>query len=286
MTARTVAITGAYGYLGGVIRRGLAAADWRTLALVRSPRGDDHDAMPYDLGAGIDAALLDGVDALVHCAYDLRLVSRSDIWRVNVGGTDRLLAAAQQAGVRRIVVISSIAAYPGTRQVYGLAKLVIEDSARRHGAVVVRPGLVYGPNAGGMVGSLRRMVALPAVPLMAGHSYQYTVHEDDLGAAVLALVAGDRAPAEPVVVASAASVTVADLISGIAAAQGRRPRLVPVPWRPMYWALRGAEGMHVRLPFRADSLWGLAHPAPRPDPAALDALGITVRRFEATPALG
>src|SRR5258708_17855704 len=206
MDARTVAVTGAYGYLGGVIRRAMAAADWRTLALVRSPRGDDGDAMPYSLGADIDAAVLDGVDALIHCAYDLTLVSRAAIWRVNVEGTERLLAAARQAGVRRVVVISSIAAYPGTRQVYGQAKLAIEEIAHRHGAVVVRPGLVYGPNAGGLVGSLRRLVALPAVPLMAWRSHQYTVHEDDLAAAVGAVAARDLAPAGPLGLASAGGI--------------------------------------------------------------------------------
>jgi hypothetical protein len=43
-----------------------------------------------------------------------------------------------------------------------------------------------------------------------------------------------------------------------------RHRFVPVPWQPVFWMLRLAGMASVRLPFRADSLWGLAHPPPRP----------------------
>jgi nucleoside-diphosphate-sugar epimerase len=273
----TAAITGASGYLGGVIRSAFDTKGWRTIAFVRSPEPDDPDAIPFTLGNGIDPAILEGVDALIHCAYDLSLTTRDEIWRVNVTGTQQLLEAAITAGVGRSLVVSSTAAYAGTAQVYGRAKLATEDIARARGAIVIRPGLVFGPHAGGMVGSLAKVMALPVVPLLAGRSHIYTVHEDDLTAVVLKLATMTEPPTNPVVVAHPEPVNVATLLRSLAAARGSRTRFVPVPWRPAFWTLRLAEMAGLHLPFRADSLWGLAHPPPPPDVTTTDALGVSLR---------
>jgi nucleoside-diphosphate-sugar epimerase len=273
----TAAITGSSGYLGGVIRSAFGREGWRTIALVRSPEPDDPDAIPFTLGSRIDPAILEGIDALIHCAYDRSLALREAIWRINVAGTEQFLDAALVAGVGRSLVVSSTAAYPGARQVYGRAKLAIEDIAKARGGVVIRPGLVFGPHAGGMVGSLSKVMNLPIVPVLAGRSHIYTVHEDDLAAAVLKLATVREAPTTPVVLAHPEPVNVAALLRSLAAARGSRPRFVPVPWQPVFWMLRLAELGSIRLPFRADSLWGLAHPPPPPDLTTTDALGVSLR---------
>jgi nucleoside-diphosphate-sugar epimerase len=271
------AITGASGYLGQVIRSAFDANGWRTIGLVRSPQPEDPDAIPFTLGDRIDPAILEGIDVLIHCAYDLSLTARNVIWRVNVRGTEQLLDAAVLAGVGRSLVVSSTAAYATTAQVYGRAKLATEDIARERGAIVIRPGLVFGPHAGGMVGSLSKVMALPVVPLLASRSHIYTVHEDDLTAVVLEVATMPEPPTSPLVVAHPEPVNVAVLLRSLAAAHGSRTRFVPVPWQPVFWALRLAEIASLRLPFRADSLWGLAHPPPPPDPTATDALGLSLR---------
>jgi nucleoside-diphosphate-sugar epimerase len=273
----TAAITGASGYLGRTIRSAFDKEGWRTIALVRSPEANDPDAIPFTLGGRIDPAILEGLDALIHCAYDPSLTARDAIWDVNVTGTEQLLDAAIVAGVERSLVISSTAAYPRTEQVYGRAKLAIEGLASARGAIVVRPGLVFGPHAGGMVGSLSKALALPVVPLLAGRSHIYTVHEDDLAAAVLKLATMRDPPETPVVLAHPEPVNVAVLLRNLAATRGSGARFVPVPWQPAYWMLRLAEMASLRMPFRADSLWGLAHPPPPPDLTTTDALGVTLR---------
>jgi nucleoside-diphosphate-sugar epimerase len=278
---RTAGITGASGYLGGVIRAALRAEGWRGIALVRSPRPGDGDALPFDLGEPVDPGLLAGVDVLVHCAYDLRATSWDDISRVNVEGTRRLLDAARAAGVGRSIVISSAAAYPGTVQLYGRAKLAIEDVASAHDAIVVRPGLVYGPDPGGMVGALLRAVSLPVVPVLAGRSHIYTVHEDDLAEAIVKLASAADPPRGPLTVENPDAVPVRALLGALAELRGSHPRFVPFPWRAVYWMIRGAEAASLSLPFRADSLWGLAHPPPPPDTAPLAALGVAARPFSA-----
>ena len=277
----SVAITGASGYLGGVIRRRLKADGWDTVDLVRTVR--DDASRRYVIAEVPTADLLDGVDVLIHCAYDMTLRDRGEIWRVNVDGTRMLLDAAERSGVGHIVVLSSMSAYEGTEQLYGLSKLDIERDTALVGAIAVRPGLVYGPTAGGMAGSLGKLTALPLVPVVAARAHQFTVHEDDFADAIAALVAaGPRSTVDgPIGIANPEPVPFRKVIEGLARMHDNHCRTVAVDWRLVYAGLRLAERLPVALPFRADSLLGLARPAPSvPNLAVLDALGIALRRFE------
>ena len=143
-----VAITGAYGYIGRLLGRRFEAAGWSVRALVRSPKEGDRLARRYELGLPPADGLLDSVDVLVHCAYDLSLFRREDVWRVNVEGSSELLRTAVRAGVPRIIVLSSMSAYEGTTQLYGQVKLAIEAATMAVGGCPVRPGLVYGDDPG------------------------------------------------------------------------------------------------------------------------------------------
>ena len=115
----------------------------------------------------------------MHCAYDFSVTSRSAVWETNVFGTRALLSAATNSGVGRTIVVSSMSAYAGTKQIYGRAKLASEQdaSAARVISIAVRPGLVYGPGWGGMAGTLRKLASLPIVPLVARSARQFTAHE-------------------------------------------------------------------------------------------------------------
>ena len=279
-TRGTVAITGASGYLGGVILRRLTADGWSTLSLVRTV--SDDRSRRYVIDEEPEANLLDGVDVLVHCAYDMTLRSRDAIWRVNVDGTRKLLDAAARSGVGCTIVLSSMSAYEGTEQLYGLSKLDIERDASGIGAISVRPGLVYGPTAGGMAGTLSKLTALPVVPVVASRAYQFTVHEDDFAEAIAALiVAGpDAGSAGPIGIANPQPVPFRQVIEGLARMQGNHCRTLAVDWRLVHAALRMAERLSIALPFRADSLLGLAQPAPFvPNLAVLAELGVSLRRF-------
>lgn len=272
-----VAVTGASGYLGSRLCAALEASRYETVRLVRRP-GGDAGARSYDLTRPLAPGLLDGVDVLVHGAYDFGVTRRADIWRVNVEGTRRLLSAARAADVSRVIVISTMSAYAGTKQLYGQAKLAIEATAQQAGACVVRPGLVYGGEAGGMAGALRRVAQLPIVPLIAGGARQYPVHEDDVTAAIVALVAAEHLPVGPVGIAQPTTVSFRELLESLASRPGRPSRFVAVPWQLLYGALRAGELLSVPLPFRADSLLGLVHPAPSvPGAEVLPKLGVSIR---------
>ncbi len=270
----TAVITGAYGYVGSVLRSALDRAGWRTVALVRTPRPGDR-AHAWRLGEDVDDEVWEGADAVVHAAYDMTVRTRDDIWRVNVEGSSRVLGSAARAGIRRLLVISSMSAYPGTSQLYGSAKLEIEQRAVELGGIALRPGLVYGSRPRGMAGTLLRLTRLPVVPVLTGGGSQFPVHEDDLAWVVTSLLSDPDWTAEVFGVAQQEPVSLRDLLSVLAAQESRTCRFLPVPWRLAYGALRAAETLGVPLPVRSDSVAGLVHPAlsvpvsrARPDLAA------------------
>jgi nucleoside-diphosphate-sugar epimerase len=280
-----IGVTGANGYVGTVVRQRLAADGHEAVAFARSAvPGDDvadpSAVRPFDLRRPPGADLLGDLDALVHCAWDLSLVSEGDVWGVNVAGTERLLRNAVDAGVGRTVLISSMSAYAGTRQLYGLSKLACERTAASLGAVTARPGLVYGPGWGGMIGALRKMTRLPITPLIGSRSHQFTAHEDDVAAAIVRLATAPSVPTVPLGLAHPDPIGFGELLETIAALDGRRIRTVPLPYPPVYGALRVGELLRLPLPFRADSIHGLVHPAPGvPGIDEVRDLGIEFRAF-------
>lgn len=252
-------ITGAYGYLGSRIRAALDELGWDTVALVRTPRPGDS-AVRWTLGDKLPAGV--SADVLVHCAYDMRVRRWDDICAVNVDGSAALLRSARRAGVDRILVLSSMSAYEGTKQRYGRAKLAIERCALECGAIAVRPGLVYGADAGGMGGTLRSLTKLPLTPVITGAARQFPVREPDFLRAVVRILTAESWRPEVFGIAQPDFVSLAALLRGIAAEDGRRVRLVPVPWQLVYLAARIAEVVAPSLGIRADSVAGVVKPAP------------------------
>jgi nucleoside-diphosphate-sugar epimerase len=256
----TAAITGASGYVGSAIARAFRAHGWQVLELGR------HGAPRFELGAE-NSVDWNGIDALVHCAWDFALKRREEIERVNVQGAVRLMEAAQKAGVRRGVFISSLSCFEGCRSLYGQGKLAAETEALRLGFAVVRPGLVYGDRPGGMMGALEKAVkASPVVPLIGDGSHpQYPVHEEDLAELVFALVQAEKPPLQPIAAASGEAIPFRELLRRIAARHGRKPFFVPIPWPLILAGLKAMESVGLNPPFRSDSLTGFVFQNPKPD---------------------
>ncbi|MFC7404460.1 NAD-dependent epimerase/dehydratase family protein [Georgenia alba] len=263
--ARVVGITGAGGYVGTVLTRHFRQAGWHVVALQRSAPADPAvEHRPYDLTSAPGPALFEGLDALVHCAYDLRLIDEAEIRRVNLLGTERLFEAARTAGVGSLVLISSMSAYEGTTQIYGRTKLACEHLTTQLGGTSLRLGLVYGDGGGGMAGALTTLATLPVAPVLRPEPYQYTVHEDDMARCVLSVTAQRPVTTRMAGVANGRRVPFDEVLRGLrrSATGSASMRVAPVPGRLLGTALRLAERSGLRLPFRADSLDGLVRPAP------------------------
>jgi nucleoside-diphosphate-sugar epimerase len=255
-----VAITGASGYVGGRILRDQQARGRSVIALGRKPVAD-VETREFFLGNEITRDAFDGVHTLVHCAYDLGARHPRDIYTQNVVGSAKLLRSASAAGVRRLIHISSMSAYAGTSQLYGRSKLETERLVSDIGGVSLRLGLVWGERLGGMARAVQGLAQLRIVPIIGRNSLQFTVHEADATAAVLAAI---ECPEFTGVlgVASPVPVSMENLVTGLARLAGSETGwLVGIPWQPVYYSMRAAELVRLPLPFRADSVFGLVKPA-------------------------
>jgi nucleoside-diphosphate-sugar epimerase len=276
------AITGSNGYVGGCMKNYFAAHGWEILELTRQPKTGTR-GVKFQLGAEISAAAFAGVEVLVHCAYDFTPLKFSEIRAVNVAGTEKLFQAARAAGVKKIICISTISAFAGCKSLYGKAKLEIEKTALDYGALVIRPGLVYGDDSGGMFGRLTAQVRKSAlIPLMGdGSQIQFLVHQLDLCAFIEKVAAGKIAIAPCVLTAANAEPwPFKKLLLGIARRQGKEIKFIRLPWRLIWLVIKCAEVCGLRLNFRSDSLVSLMHQNPAPDFSANPEVGLVCRPFE------
>lgn len=123
-----VAVVGATGNVGTSVLRALKKKDEVDSILGIARRMPDMDAEPYvgcewesiDVGAAIhEEDALDrlreafqGVDTVIHLAWLIQPNDERDLLRrVNVHGTAHVAQAAVEAGVKHLIVASSVGAY-------------------------------------------------------------------------------------------------------------------------------------------------------------------------------
>jgi nucleoside-diphosphate-sugar epimerase len=274
-----IAVTGATGYLGGLLCSAFERGGRPVRRLTRTPQPTRGDRR-FVLDEPVADETLSGVTTLVHAAYDFRPTGEAELRRVNLDGSRRLFEAARLAGVSRLLFVSSMAAFAESRGAYGRIKYALEQDVAAAGGTAVRPGLIYGRERGGLFASLDRAVrTLPVLPDFGPRAVLVGVHAADLVAVVEAFVAGAIAPAL-LPVAHPERLTFRRILAGIAEAASVRARFVPVPPALAIAAMRSLEAVGVRLPFRSESLTSMIHVNPSPG-LAEEALGVSLRPFDA-----
>jgi len=277
------AVTGTKGYLGSRVKSYFEKLGHSVISLTRSPSdGDSNVSIQFSLKNGITSEPLRGIDVLIHCAYDFSVLRWDEILEVNVEGSKRLFQAARSAGIQTIVFISTMSAFPACRSLYGRAKLLIEEEAKRLGVSIVRPGLIYDAQAGGMVGSLKTSVEkLPVVPLIgSGEQILYLLHSEDL-CCFICKMAERQIPilAESVTLAHEQGFTFREILKIIANVQGKAPAFIPLPSGCVYAALKIAEMLGLRIRLRSDGVRSLVHCNPSPSFSEMRRLGFEPRLF-------
>jgi UDP-glucose 4-epimerase len=173
-------------------------------------------------------------------------VDAADYDRVNHVATAELAAACARAGVRRLMLVSSVRAQSGPSaphvlketdvprpsEAYGRSKLRAEEAVRT-GAVawtILRPALVYGPGVKGNLAHLKRLAASPwPLPFASFTNRRSLVGLDNLIAAIGHVLATEAAIGEVYLVADPEPVSLAEILTAIRSGAGRPPRLFPVP---------------------------------------------------------
>jgi UDP-glucose 4-epimerase len=249
-----ILVTGASGFVGRAVVPALMAAGHDVRAAVRralAPFAPMVEVMPHDdLGEAVDwRPLLAGIDCVVHLAGIAHTgpgipATRYD--RVNRRATAELAQAARAAGVEQLVLVSTIRAQtgPASDRVlteadapqptddYGRSKLAAEAALARSGVpfTVLRPVLVYGPNAKGNLRALVRLCALPLpLPFGALAKRRSLVSAQNLAAAILHVLGHGACRGETYVVADPQPLSLAEIVAALRAGMGKAPGLIAVP---------------------------------------------------------
>jgi uncharacterized protein YbjT (DUF2867 family) len=172
----TVLVTGATGFIGPHVAHALRAREQRVRALVRDPsRGTRLAAWGVELATGdvTDSASLraacEGVDTVVHLVAIIK-GRPAEFERVMSQGTRDLVAAAQEAGVRRFVLASALGLDERTKDAvpYFAAKWEMEKAVKESGLehVIFRPSFVFGRDGGVLPTFVRLARLAPVTPIV------------------------------------------------------------------------------------------------------------------------
>lgn len=207
-------VTGATGLIGRYVVRRLLAGTRPVRLLAREPGRIEPEVLrrvqvvPGDVrDARALGAAVQGADTVVHLAACARAWSRDpgEFAAVNVHAVELLLEAAFDAGVRRLVHVSTCLTLPECRPGFPFAarrptpyeetklvgeRLVLSYAAQGRHAVIVHPTRVYGPGPLNDANGVTRMIALylkgPLVfRLDDGDVLANYVHADDVAAGIL-----------------------------------------------------------------------------------------------------
>ena len=269
-------VTGASGFIGGVLVRALMADGEDVRALVRTGtdaraletagatvvRGDVADP------AAVHAAA-DGCEVVYNLAVSPRLSHGRVLGAVNVTGARNAALAAATTGAR-LVHASTVAVYgplvtlpagedhptrperPYPRSKLAGERAVAEVAGDGAASVAIaRIGLVYGPGNRGGIGGLPRTLG-PLTPLIGGGRHLVDmVYVDDIVDGLRACGARREPGLATYNLTGGAPVPVHEALATIAAAGGGRLRPLPLPRAP--FAAAEAVSRHVLWPRGIDS---------------------------------
>lgn len=255
-----ILITGANGFTGRALSAEAFRRGFRVCAAVRElctlPSCIDIISVgDIDCSTNWSQALR-GCDAVIHLAARAHVRDKvennplEDFRRVNFKGTMNLALQAAAAGVRRFVFISSIGVngaetsrapfsyldQPAPHSSYAASKYEAELGLQKLGKetgmeiVIIRPPLIYGPNAPGNFGSMMRwlMLGIP-LPLGSIKNRRSFVALDNLVDLILICVMHPKAANKIFLVSDGEDLSTTELLRRIGRAMNRPVFLLPVP---------------------------------------------------------
>jgi len=211
----TILVTGASGFLGRHLVDRLLLREYAVRTLSRSQGGGLQPHVEHIQGDIKDVTSLEAAMAGVETVYHAAAMvpgagSDAQMWDTNVIGTRNVAQACLRAGVRRLVLVSSVAVYNaplpdlvsdsapvGGGTIYGrskaMAEVVATDICRgRLELVIARPCQIFGTmDRTGFTRKLLRLVKSPLLPVagLSGRSFSL-IHVSDVADGLCA--AGER----------------------------------------------------------------------------------------------
>jgi nucleoside-diphosphate-sugar epimerase len=251
-------VTGASGFIGSRLVEAMLAQGVSVRGTYRGTPPDIPGVLWSPVRQLADTqqwpGLLAGIDAVVHLAalVHQRGSASRDCWSefqcVNVEGTRVLARACRDAGVHRLVFLSSISVHGrGVERIdegspahpeddYGRSKLAAEEALRAELArgvtdwCILRPPLVYGRGSPGNMSRLQTLVAsgLP-LPFGAVNNRRSFIFVDNLVDAIMTVLRFPHDIRATYLLADGSDFATPELVSALAAGNRRRVRLLNVP---------------------------------------------------------
>lgn len=171
-----IAVVGATGFVGRHIVARLVASKTSVRAVSRTlgPGNAAVSAVAADLLHPSSLAVaLTGVETIVHCAAitaDKKEAYRGQYHDVNAQGTRNLVAAAREAGVRRIVLLNGLGTRPGSEVSYMRTRWEMAEAVRGSGLswTALQPSILFGDSAPFPAAIARLARQFPVVPVLGG----------------------------------------------------------------------------------------------------------------------
>jgi uncharacterized protein YbjT (DUF2867 family) len=241
LQGRFVLVTGAAGFVGAHVCRQLTARGARVRGLVRSAVKAAERLAPLSVELHVgdvrDATAMQramhGCDSIVHLAA-IAIERRGQTYEeVNARGTERVLAAMQATGVRRLIHMSQNGASSTLPYRFLRSKGLADDAVRASGVqwTILRPSVIFGPEDE-FVNVLARLVRLsPLVyPLPGGGKARFQpIAVDDVAQVVAASLADIDTIGRAYALGGPAQLTLRQMVERVLVAMGAKRFLVPLP---------------------------------------------------------
>lgn len=251
MNKPNILLTGATGFIGRQFIRQVGVA--RSVIRGQESLSDQNCFIIDELnGNTCWQGAFDDIDVVIHLAGLAHSTShtKDDFQRVNVEGTITLAKQAVEAGVRRFVFISSIgvngqstqkqpfspACMPFPHNDYAMSKYEAEKALTELGAsssmeiVIVRPTLVYGPNAPGNFSTLSKLVQyLPLIPFGLVNNKRHFISVQNLCDLLLHCTTVPQAAGQVFLAAEKECISTKEFTNAIAKGLGKQVWQLPLP---------------------------------------------------------
>jgi uncharacterized protein YbjT (DUF2867 family) len=236
-----IAITGGTGFVGGHLARALVLAGHEVVLIARGVDEHNQDLRRLPHIQFVRVGISDkthlvrafaGCHAVAHCAGINREIGTQTYQHVHVEGTHNVVQAAQQAGVKRVLLTSFLRARPHCGAAYHESKWAAEEIVRSSGLdyTILKAGVVYG-KGDHMLDHLSRAFATFPVFALVGIQEQHIrpVAVEDLVAVIQAALLTDQLSLKTVCVLGPEELTLSAAVRRVAAVVGKRPLMFRLP---------------------------------------------------------